>query len=94
MIQFFGHEFWTLPTSSPPRFSESEKLQKMCFTPTVSESPTFDAERYVLADGTTVGFDFELAKARVPHAIPEHVKGRFIELEKAEKAAKKAAEAQ
>lgn len=59
-----------------------------------SESPTFDAERYVLADGTTVGFDFELAKARVPHAIPEHVKGRFIELEKAEKAAKKAAEAQ
>ena len=58
------------------------------------ESPTFDPERYALADGTTVGFDFELAKIRVPHAIPEDVKGRFIELEKAEKAAKKAAEAQ
>ncbi len=55
------------------------------------ESPTFDPLRYRLADGTTVGFDFEIAKGRIPHAIPEHVKGRFIELDDAEKAAKKAA---
>ena len=55
------------------------------------ESPTFDLHRYRLPDGTTAGFDFEIAKGRIPHAIPEHVKGRFIELDEAEKAAKKAA---
>ena len=38
-----------------------------------------------------MGFDFEIAKGRIPHAIPEHVKGHFIELDDAEKAAKKAA---
>ncbi len=55
------------------------------------ESPTYDPLRYVLRDGTTTGFDFELAKGRIPHAIPEHVRGRFIELEEAEKAAQKKA---
>jgi hypothetical protein len=55
------------------------------------ESPTYDPERYVRADGTKVGFDFEIAKSRVPHAIPEHVKGRFMELEDAEKAEERAA---
>jgi len=73
------------------RADEDASICVTCHNP---ESPTFDPERYVLADGTTVGFDFELAKERVPHPIPEDVKGRFIELEKAEKAAKKAAQAQ
>ena len=57
-----------------------------------TESPTYDPERYLRADGTTAGFDFEIAKTRVPHAIPSDVKGRFIELEEAEKAAEKARE--
>jgi hypothetical protein len=55
------------------------------------ESPTFDAGRYTRADGSKTGFDFELAKGRILHEIPEHVKGRFIELEDAEKAREKAA---
>ena len=56
------------------------------------ESPTFDPARYTLPDGSSAGFDFELAKERIPHPIPEHVKGRFIELEKEEKARARAAE--
>lgn len=58
-----------------------------------SESPTYDPSRYTLPDGSTTGFDFELAKGRIPHAIPEDVKGHFIELEEAEKAAEKAKKA-
>ena len=50
-------------------------------------------KRYVRADGTTTGFDFELAKGRVRHPIPEDVKGRYLELEKAQKEAEKAAAA-
>ena len=46
-----------------------------------SESPTFDPERYVLPDGSTVGFDFELARQRIPHPIPETTKGRYLEIE-------------
>ena len=55
------------------------------------ESPTFDPNRYELADGSTAGFDFEIAKSRVLHEIPEDVKGRFIELEELEKAREKQA---
>jgi hypothetical protein len=58
------------------------------------ESPTFDATRYQLTDSTTAGFDFEIAKTRIPHEIPEHVRGRFIELEKAEKEAAKQGQGQ
>jgi hypothetical protein len=56
-----------------------------------SESPTYDPARYLRPDGTTSGFDFEIAKGRIAHAIPADVKGRFVELEAAEKAARKAA---
>jgi hypothetical protein len=55
------------------------------------ESPTYDPARYVLTDGATTGFDFEIAKSRVLHPIPEHVKGRYLELEKEQKKAEKAA---
>ena len=58
-----------------------------------NESPTYDPERYRNADGSTSGFDFEIAKSRVPHPIPEDVKGRYLELEKAQKEAEKAAKA-
>lgn len=45
-------------------------------------SPTFDPKRYQLPNGKTAGFDFEQAKARIPHPIPEDVKGHYLELEK------------
>jgi hypothetical protein len=45
-------------------------------------SPTFDTKRYTLGGGGTTGFDFEQAKARIAHPIPEHVKGKYLELEK------------
>ena len=64
-----------------------EAICTACHNP---ESPTYDPERYVRPDGTKAGFDFEIAKSRVPHAIPPDVKGRFIELEDAQKAAEKA----
>ena len=50
-------------------------------------SPTFDAKRYSLPRGGTAGFDFEQAKARIPHPIPEDVKGKYLELEKQRRAA-------
>lgn len=65
----------------------SEAICVACHNP---ESPTYDPKRYVREDGTATGFDFEIAKSRVLHAIPPEVKGRFIELEEAEKAAEKA----
>lgn len=54
-------------------------------------SPTFDPERYTLADGSTTGFDFEQAKARILHPIPPDVKGRYLELDEARKEAERAA---
>lgn len=50
------------------------------------ESPTFDPERYVLPDGSTAGFDFDLARKKIPHPIPETTKGRYLEIEKRLKA--------
>jgi hypothetical protein len=65
----------------------------ICTTCHNEESPTFDPARYTRADGSPAGFDFEQAKGRILHEIPEHVKGRFIELEDAEKAREKALKA-
>ena len=48
-------------------------------------SPTFDPQRYTLADGSSTGFDYEQAAARIAHPIPEHVKGHYIELRKKQK---------
>lgn len=47
-----------------------------------AESPTFDESRYSPTDGSRSGFDFDQARARIPHPIPEQVKGRYIELER------------
>ncbi len=56
------------------------------------ESPTFDPERYTLPDGSHAGFDFAQASERIAHPIPEHVKGRYLELEEERKQARDAAE--
>lgn len=53
-----------------------------------SKSPTWDTGRYTLPDGTTAGFDPVQAREKIAHPIPAHVKGRYIELEKQQKAAK------
>jgi len=55
-------------------------------------SPTFDSRRYALPDGSTTGFDYDQALDKIAHPIPEHVKGRYLELRKKEKAEEKAAE--
>ncbi len=61
---------------------EDEALCTACHN---EESPTFDPERYTRADGTKAGFDFEIAKSRIPHPIPEEVKGQYLKLEKKQK---------
>ena len=68
---------------------EDPAICTSCHNP---ESPTFDPKRYELADGTHTGFDFEQATARIVHAIPEDVKGRYVELEKQQKKERDAAE--
>lgn len=55
-----------------------------------SDSPAWDPSRYTLAGGTTVGFDFDQAAKEIAHAIPEDVKGHYIEIEKKLKAEKRA----
>jgi hypothetical protein len=52
------------------------------------ESPTFDLERYMLPDGSKAGFDFDQALVRIAHPIPAEVKGKYLELEEAQKKAK------
>ncbi|MFQ5697015.1 MAG: multiheme c-type cytochrome [Myxococcota bacterium] len=46
------------------------------------KSPTWDENRYVLASGKHVGFDFDLARKKIAHKIPEDVKGHYVEIEK------------
>ncbi len=51
-----------------------------------AESPTFDPDRFLLADGTRSAFDFEVAKKPIAHPIPEATKGHYLEIEKKLKA--------
>ena len=46
------------------------------------ESPTWDPAKYTLTDGTSAGFDFDQAFEKINHPIPEHVKGKYLELVK------------
>jgi hypothetical protein len=55
-------------------------------------SPTFDPARYTLPNGGSAGFDFEQAKERIAHSIPADVRGPYVELEREEKARRRAAE--
>ena len=61
---------------------DAEEDAAICTKCHNERSPTFDAKRYTLSGGKTAGFDFEQAKARIPHPIPEDVKGKYLELEK------------
>ena len=49
-------------------------------------SPTWDPKRFALPGGKTAPFDFEVAKAAHVHPIPKDVKGKYLELEKKQKA--------
>lgn len=66
---------------------ENEKICTECHN---DESPSWDTTKYELADGSTVAFDFELAKKEIEHPIPEDVKGKYLEVEKKLKAERKA----
>jgi hypothetical protein len=59
---------------------EPGKDEKICLTCHNDESPTWDAAK---------GFDYEASKKEIAHPIPEEVKGRYLEAEKAAKEAKK-----
>jgi hypothetical protein len=67
-----------------------EQSEEVCVTCHNDESPAWDPNAYVLADGSSAGFDYEQAKAKIEHAIPPDVKGKYIELEMEERAAGKA----
>lgn len=56
-------------------------------------SPTWDPKRFVRPDGSTAGFDFELGKQRFPHAIPEDVRGKIVQIEEQRRRERQAAEA-
>jgi hypothetical protein len=66
---------------------DAEKDAAICAKCHNERSPTFDAKRYTLSGGKTAGFDFEQAKQRIAHPIPEDVKGRYLEVEKERKGA-------
>ena len=55
------------------------------------QSPTFRADRFIREDGSTAGFDYDVAVQAIAHPIPEHVKGHYLELDAERKKAEKAA---
>jgi hypothetical protein len=60
---------------------EPGKDEKICTACHNDTSPSWEAAK---------GFDYEAAKKKIAHPIPEDVKGKFIELEKKQKAERKA----
>jgi len=58
---------------------EPGENEKICTTCHNDKSPTWDAAK---------GFDYEKAKEKIAHPIPEDVKGKYIEIEKKKKAEK------
>jgi hypothetical protein len=64
--------------------------EEICTTCHNDDSPSWDTTKYELADGTTVAFDFEQAKKEIEHPIPEDVKGKYLEIEKKQKAERRA----
>jgi nitrate/TMAO reductase-like tetraheme cytochrome c subunit len=67
---------------------EADKDATICTACHNPESPTWDPNRYSTSQGPS-GFDFAQAKERIPHPIPENVKGRYVELEKERREAAK-----
>ena len=45
--------------------------EEVCLTCHNDESPAWDTQRYTLADGSKVGFDYEQAVEKVVHPVPE-----------------------
>ena len=68
--------------------SDASGICQRCHNP---ESPTFRVDRFVRKDGSTAGFDYEVAVQAIAHPIPEHVKGHYLELEAQRKKEEKAA---
>jgi hypothetical protein len=68
------------------------KDAKICTDCHNDESPSWDPKKFKLANGSTVGFDYEQAKKKIEHEIPEDVKGHYLELVKKKKAAGGAAD--
>ncbi len=58
-----------------PELAKSKGLipqsEKVCVTCHNDESPAWDPERYTLAGGEKVGFDYEKAVALIAHPVPE-----------------------
>ena len=63
------------------------KEEKICTTCHNDESPSWDPKKFKRKDGTSVGFDYEQAKEKIAHEIPEDVKGHYLELVAKKKAA-------
>jgi len=66
------------------------KEEKICTTCHNDKSPSWDPKKFKLADGSSVGFDYEQAKEKIAHKIPENVKGHYLELLEKKKAAGRA----
>jgi hypothetical protein len=66
---------------------QPEDDEKICTSCHNDRSPSWDPGKYKLANGTSVGFDFEQAKKEIAHPIPKDVKGRYLELVAKKKAA-------
>jgi hypothetical protein len=62
------------------------KEEKLCTTCHNEKSPSWNPNAFTLANGTKVGFDYEQAKEKIAHEIPEDVKGRYLELLEKKKA--------
>lgn len=63
------------------RWTPGEKVE-ICQGCHNDTSPTWDETRFERADGSTAAFDFELAKAKIEHHMPEDVKGANVDPEK------------
>ena len=62
------------------------KEEKLCTSCHNDESPSWDPKKFKLADGSSVGFDYEQAKEKIAHEIPKDVKGHYLELLEKKKA--------
>ena len=68
------------------------KDAKICTDCHNDQSPSWNPKAFKLANGTTVGFDYDQAKEKIAHKIPKDVKGHYLELVKKKKASGGAAE--
>ena len=54
------------------------------------DSPTWDDERFVHADGSTSGFAYDEALSQIAHPVPSENRGHVLEIEKALKDSRRA----